>query len=377
MNIYYRDIPGKTAFIVVSFSHYDNLAAAVSQAYQQIADQLRQNSLQIVHERIFGSPELQNEIEQIRCQVLQQQGLPTANAISYLSGTPVWGSGIAGINIQAVATAGTTSDITPVYHNGQPIGAKWHWAGDDYLILQNMRGNGSESPAAQTETAITLAQQILQNNNMHFQNVIRTWFYLDKVLDWYDDFNRVRNALYSRYGLMPTAEQQKLLLPASTGIACSNCDNSALNLNLLAVKPTANSKLTITQLSSRGQQDAFCYGSAFSRGATVTLDNYSWLQLSGTAAIDESGATLYRDDIVGQINCTLDKISLLLHQIDSTPADICAATVFIKQPKDIKLFEKIMRQRGLDDFPAIYVAADVCRDDLLFEIDAEGIILNG
>jgi hypothetical protein len=32
--------------------------------------------------------------------------------------------------------------------------------------------------------------------------------------------------------------------------------------------------------------------------------------------------------------------------------------------------------RGLEDFPAVFVVADVCREELLFEIDGEAVVKN-
>ena len=236
-----------------------------------------------------------------------------------------------------------------------------------------MIGNHNTLPEEQTTEAIQTALQVLESTGMNFSNVSRTWFYLADVLEWYDEFNLVRNDLYNQFGIMPSPENRDLMLPASTGIDCHNAANSALLLNLLAIDDQDNS-LKITQLSNRGQQDAFCYGSAFSRAATIATKDHIWLQLSGTASIDETGATVYLDDIEQQINCTLDKITVLLAQADAKLEDLCAASVFVKKPEYIAVYNKIIKERGMENFPAVCMVADVCRDDLLFEIDAEGVM---
>jgi hypothetical protein len=51
-------------------------------------------------------------------------------------------------------------------------------------------------------------------------------------------------------------------------------------------------------------------------------------------------------------------------------ADICQATAFIKRREDSERFESILRDRGLEDLPLICTVDDVCRNDLLVEIDA-------
>jgi enamine deaminase RidA (YjgF/YER057c/UK114 family) len=124
-------------------------------------------------------------------------------------------------------------------------------------------------------------------------------------------------------------------------------------------------------LSNPGQQDAFKYGSAFSRGALLEGPDISLIQVSGTAAIDTQGQSLYPGDVRAQIDCTFDKIAALLEPEGAALADIVAASVFIKRPEDALAYQERAAARGLSNLPAVIMVADICRDDLLFEIDAE------
>jgi len=54
--------------------------------------------------------------------------------------------------------------------------------------------------------------------------------------------------------------------------------------------------------------------------------------------------------------------------------DICSATVFIKHPKHAEIFYEIAAARGLENFPCVCIVADVCREELLFEMDAEVVV---
>jgi enamine deaminase RidA (YjgF/YER057c/UK114 family) len=130
----------------------------------------------------------------------------------------------------------------------------------------------------------------------------------------------------------------------------------------------------VAQLSSRGQLDALRYGSAFSRGALIQGPEASVLHVSGTAAIDERGKSLFADDIRGQINCTFDKIETLMAQAGAGLGDIAAATVFVKYPEHAEIFWETATEWGLGDTPVVCVVADVCREVLLFEIDAEAVV---
>ena len=73
------------------------------------------------------------------------------------------------------------------------------------------------------------------------------------------------------------------------------------------------------------------------------------------------------------IVCTFDKVSELFGQAGATLSDICAATVFVKRPEDVSVFREMAAARGLAPFPAVCVVTDICRAELLFEMDAEAV----
>ena len=218
------------------------------------------------------------------------------------------------------------------------------------------------------------AERILRDNGVSYKNVARTWLYLSKILQWYPDFNKARSEKYGEFGIMPGPGDPTLLLPASTGIGADTPSGTAASMDLLAVVGNDDIPSAVMKLSNRKQLDAFRYGAAFSRGAVIREDDVDIIQISGTAAIDEHGVSLYPGDIRGQINCTFDRIETLLAQEGAGLRDIAAATVFVKNPEYAPVFWKMAAERGLADFPAVCVVADVCREELLFEIDAEAVV---
>jgi enamine deaminase RidA (YjgF/YER057c/UK114 family) len=149
---------------------------------------------------------------------------------------------------------------------------------------------------------------------------------------------------------------------------------AAASMDLLAVVENDDMSSPVRKLTNRKQLDAFRYGAAFSRGAVIKDDDVSLIQVSGTAAIDDHGLSLYSGDVRSQINCTFDKIESLLGQEGASLGDIAAATVFVKNPEYASVFWKMAKDRGLEEFPAVCVVADVCREELLFEIDAEAVV---
>jgi enamine deaminase RidA (YjgF/YER057c/UK114 family) len=200
---------------------------------------------------------------------------------------------------------------------------------------------------------------------------VRTWFYLSDILAWYPEFNRARTGIYEKFGILPGQDHGSIRLPSSTGIRGEVPGGAVAAMDLLAVAGPTKSRPLVRQLSNPGQQDAFQYGSAFSRGALIRQSDLTMMQVSGTAAIDEQGRSLYPDDVQGQINCTFDKIAALIGQEGASLQDIAAACVFIKRPEDALVYQELAAVRGLTDLPAVVMVADICRPELLFEIDAE------
>jgi enamine deaminase RidA (YjgF/YER057c/UK114 family) len=99
--------------------------------------------------------------------------------------------------------------------------------------------------------------------------------------------------------------------------------------------------------------------------------------VSGTASIVNS-ETVHIGDIAGQTEQTLDNIERLISQENfarqgwpdagATLADLAKARVYVKRQEDYeKCREVCERRRG--GIPAVYARAQVCRPDLLVEIE--------
>ena len=126
-----------------------------------------------------------------------------------------------------------------------------------------------------------------------YRDVARTWFYLRDILTWYPQFNKVRNEKYGEFGMMPGPGDNRLLLPASTGIGGEVKSGAVAVMDLLAVTGPKGDPPCVRHLSNGCQLDAFRYGSAFSRGACIREAGAALIHISGTAAIDEHGRSLH------------------------------------------------------------------------------------
>jgi enamine deaminase RidA (YjgF/YER057c/UK114 family) len=287
-------------------------------------------------------------------------------------GTPPWGEGFAGVIIQVVAGGA----VWTIEDEGKKVGTGWRRGDATFLVLQNIQGltpngNGADGRPYQTRRLIQRAAHLLKAQGASYRDVVRTWFYLSDILAWYPEFNQARTAIYGQFGILPGQDHGRLRLPASTGILGEVPGGKVAALDLLAVTGPAKSRALVRQLSNPGQQDAFQYESAFSRGALIRQSDHALIQVSGTVAIDEQGRSLYPDDIRAQIDCTFDKIAALIGQEGANLQDIAAACIFVKHPDDALVYQERAAAWGLENLPAVVMVADICRPELLFEIDAE------
>ncbi len=378
VTVYVSSVTADEAYVTASVPRRSAEAGQTSEeAYGKIARILKRNNMQVVHERIFGSVSAQSAVSEARRRVMEECGLDVAWPTTYVQGSPVWGQGLAGILIQAIRPQ-KPADVWTVYSHGSPCGRGWKRNGLTFLILQNLHGlqdgpKSDNSRKAQAARMFERADKILREHGGTYRDVLRTWIYISDILGWYDEFNEVRNATYANFGLMPGAsvepEPQRVYLPASTGIEGDNPMGAATLMDALAVLGGPESRPEVAPMSNIKQKEAFKYGSAFSRGTAVRQADVTHLHISGTAAISDSGDSLFPGDAEAQILRTFDIVEALIGQQGAGLQDVCQATIFLKRPQDAATFQQVVAKRGLTRMPAVCVAADVCREELLFEMD--------
>lgn len=364
------------AFLSVTAGPGSNPTEAALDAYTQLAEFLRERRLEIVQERIFGTLDAEATVRSVRGEVFRDHGLDDTPC-NYLQGQPAWGDGFGGVLVHALSADDSTGGIQTILDGDEPRGRCWQLGGTRFLLLQDVRGTAGAdedpSPAAQAQRAILRADALLKAHGANYGHTARTWFYLANILDWYGDFNRARTALYRKFGLVAEAQPGRIL-PASTGIRAGLSGEAACSVDVLAIVGPEKGEPAVRALRNPRQEEAFLYGSSFSRGAAIRVPGETLIQLSGTAAIDERGASLYPENVRAQVRCTLDKVVGVLTQSRACLRDLCSATLFVKRAEDADAVCAEMAAAGLGDLPAVYVVTDVCRDELLFEIDAEAVV---
>ena len=330
--------------------------------FSGIRDTLLAQKAHILQERIFGTQSAMEKVLRVRSQIYGD--IDDGVAPSALCGKEGMCAPIAGVQVHAVISD-TKPEVLILDEN--LCGRILRVLGRTYLTLSGIRAPQSTQEAGnaaeQAKVMMEKAESALKQFGADFLSVPRTWMWLCDILGWYDDFNRVRNKFFTERGLIGKDSRQSM--PASTGIGLCPAAGSECAMDLTAVLGPADS---IQFLGAVGkQQCALEYGSAFSRASRCVTPAGETVFVSGTASIDADGITTNVGDALGQINTTIDNVRAVLRDMNAADEDVVHVVAYCKTIDVEKIFDEV---KGDYPWPWVTVICDICRPDLLFEIEA-------
>ena len=283
--------------------------------------------------------------------------------VTWLEGGACAGRPIAGMQVLAVSGV----EVEPIHLEDQVVGSVFHDGDARHCFLGGVLPRDvSATRDYQAGQAYEQLEIALAQIGMDFSALVRTWFFLDDILAWYREFNEVRNEVYIQRRLLEG------LVPASTGIGGRNPAGAALTVGGWALQPR-HENVRAAAASSPLQCPAPTYGSCFSRAVEVTLPTHRHLIVSGTASIEPGGRTAHVGDLPGQLDLTFRVVRAILESHGMSYLDVIRATAYLKHAGDAAPFERWCEERGLNSLPIVTTRADICRDELLFELELDAI----
>jgi len=327
---------------------------------------------------------LRHAAEQAECEAVFRahygEQMPVTN---YVIQPPCCGAALA---LEAWGIAGDSVRIERFGPHALTVaceGVRWVYCGGIKPLA------ASEGAYAQTLDALARMNSALRLAGCSFDQTVRTWFYLEGITQpeagaWrYQELNRARSDFYGDIAFhSPRFHRQgpQGFYPASTGIGMS-----AANLLVSCVAmETHREDVLLLSLENPQQTPAYAYHSKysgqspkFSRAMALLLGDYMTTWISGTASI-VSSESRYLGDIEKQTEQTIDNIQRLIspenfaaHGVSGAGAgfeDLAKIRVYLKRPEDLAKCRAICAGR-FGSIPAIYALADVCRPELLVEIE--------
>ncbi|HBG28828.1 MAG: hypothetical protein A2Y10_03600 [Planctomycetes bacterium GWF2_41_51] len=322
---------------------------------QNVLDYLNAHVFHVVSMRLFANHAvisqacafLETKADEINCKpilILQDDSIET-------------------FSLQVHALSG--KKLKALYFEDEYAGCEFDDDYANYYMLRILPDNKSISKFEQTKNIFEKSHNILKSRGCNFSDTIRTWLFADDILSWYGDLNKARNIFFEHHDIY------NKLVPASTGIGVRNHYDTALAVQLLAVKPKNNN--VIAQIvNSPLQCPALNYKSSFSRAIKINVPDHRRLYVSGTASIDMNGKTIYLNDTKAQLEFTMQVVKAIMDEAGMDWSNAVSSMAYFKYKEDFGLFDDYCNRQNIK-LPHIKVQADVCRDDLLFELELDAI----
>lgn len=272
------------------------------------------------------------------------------------------------------------------------------YASFPYVILRNASGRflfagGFQSDIEnlsikeQSERVFHFIHELLTMEKFPVNSIVRQWNYIERITDFqdgyqnYQAFNDARGKFYAK----ATWENG---YPAATGIGATH---GGVLVDLDAVVFTDTS-CRATSLDNKLQIAAHAYSKKmlvsgqenkstpkFERAKSLGFGAKGVVYISGTAAI-RGEESLFNVGLEKQLRITMENIDYLVssQNLDSfgvpntkTP-EPTMLRVYLKEPDFVDEAKKLMETYELS-IPVSYLFADVCRNELLIEIEGVAV----
>ncbi len=199
----------------------------------------------------------------------------------------------------------------------------------------------------------------------------------------YKELNRARSDFFRNIRFAPARTPpgfNATIYPASTGIGADSRD---VLMSCIALS-TERDDIVAVPLENPLQTSAFEYSTQygpkspkFARAMALSCGPFATIFVSGTASITQS-ETRHVGDVEGQTRQTLDNIEALISKdnlrqhgmpgLGAALDGLALVRVYIKRQEDYAKTRAVCEAR-LGEVPTIYAVADVCRPELLVEIE--------
>jgi enamine deaminase RidA (YjgF/YER057c/UK114 family) len=306
-------------------------------------------------------------------------------AITYIPQPPCEGKLLA---IEAMGVGRGRGEVEIIRKGEQTVIVRHE--GFTWVHVANVHAkSGAGTVHDRTLSAFRSADELLAEAGFRFDEVVRTWLYLGDITGMegqaqrYRELNRARADFYRDLKFAAGLARpggDKSVFPASTGIGAGGKNVTIGCIAMRSDRPDA----VLVPLENPRQTSAFDYahqyGSEspkFCRAMAVVAGDYATTFVSGTASITAS-ETRHLDDVRRQTLETLDNIEALIgadnfcgHGLAGFGArleDLALARVYLKRHTDYAQARAICEAR-LGELPTIYAVGDICRPELLVEIE--------
>ena len=274
-------------------------------------------------------------------------------------------------------------DYTEVWHSPETVKAgqdgNLSWTANSQVLCGHVWIDDASADLAQV-TEDVYRQIMGEIHRRGYPHLLRVWNYFPNINDGDDDQERYKQFCLGRHRGMQVTQDLEPQLPAATAIGS--------HVNGLFVAFLA-SRSPGDQIENPRQVSAYRYprqygprSPSFARATLKSWGNAAHLYISGTASV-VGHESVHPGDLDSQIRETGRNIQVLLrHAVlkardlgEVRMTDLSLLRVYMRHPEHVERAREILQGMVGIDIPAVYVHGDICRRDLLIEI--EGLYATG
>jgi enamine deaminase RidA (YjgF/YER057c/UK114 family) len=257
---------------------------------------------------------------------------------------------------------------------------------DTEILVGTLQDNASKNCRENAENVFGAFGRLLNNFDFPVHSIVRQWNYLENILGFdgeeqrYQEFNNVRSVFYAEHF-------KETGFPAATGIGMNR---GGVMVEFVAIQ---SDKARTCPLDNPGQMAAYGYSGEvlvggktctkttpkFERARYLELFDKKLIFISGTASI-RGEKTVGIGDAEEQTVVTIENIQRLYSEdvLAQLPDNNLQpryghARVYVKNREDFAIIKKTFK-RYYGNLPVVYIIADICRDDLLVEVEGKVIL---
>jgi chorismate lyase / 3-hydroxybenzoate synthase len=244
------------------------------------------------------------------------------------------------------------------------------------LIIPESATSGGATSALQSSTEAAYREIFSVLEALRMPHLVRVWNYLPDIsgethgAERYWQFNSARQDAFIACGRTVTGG-----VPAACGVGSPR--GAPLVIYFLASSSPPTSIENPRQISAYHYPPQYSPRSpTFSRACVANFARAPALFISGTASI-LGHATVHRGDAAAQTRETMSNIRALLAAANATPNAVARFALdalwykaYVRHSSDLAAIEAELRANLGSDARVLYLHADLCRQDLLIEIEA-------
>ena len=240
------------------------------------------------------------------------------------------------------------------------------WAATDGVLAGALELPASDGDALEAAACIAYRELLAVSAEVGYPHLLRLWNVvpainrLDQGLERYRRFCRGRaEAFEGHHGPL---FQSRLCASSAVGSG-----GDELVVWFLAAVERGLPRENPRQVSAYSYPPSYGPRSpSFARATRCPPAAGGWLLLSGTASI-VGHKSLHHGDVERQVEETLDNLEELLPA--DGPARFAALKVYVRRPEDLPAVRAGVAARVGSALPVLYLQADICREELLVEIE--------